>query len=208
MSNVLILAIVQKGKAQAMIAQAKLAGSDGGTILFARGTASSSLLSVLGLGDSHKEVLLVLAAEEKCEAIIHAMEEVPRLCGLIATVNCTRSFLQQTTCTSKKEPIMEGEWEIINVICNQGYAEEIMEAARNAGAGGGTVLNGRGTGTPDDVKFFGTSLVPEKEMLLILVDKQKVDGVFTAITSLSCLHETGSGIVYTLPVSNFKILGE
>ena len=103
---------------------------------------------------------------------------------------------------------MEEKWEIINIICNQGYAEEIMEAARNVGAGGGTILNGRGTGTPDDLKFFGVSLVPEKEMLLILVDKQKVDEVFAAVTSLPCLKETGSGIAYTLPVSNFKILGE
>lgn len=103
---------------------------------------------------------------------------------------------------------MDTGWKMINVICNQGYSEEVMQAAREAGAGGGTVMSGRGTGTPEDVKFFGVSLVPEKEMLLILVDDKKHDAVFDAIVALPCLKEKGSGIVYTMPVTRFEILGQ
>ncbi len=62
---------------------------------------------------------------------------------------------------------MESGYTLITVIVNSGYAEAVMAAARSGGASGGSILNARGTGTEEDVKFFGITLVPEKEMLLI-----------------------------------------
>ena len=63
--------------------------------------------------------------------------------------------------------------ELIVVIVNKDFADDVMHAARKAGAGGGTVINARGTAREEDAKFFGVQIVPEKEMLMILVDSDK-----------------------------------
>ncbi|MFA6784557.1 MAG: P-II family nitrogen regulator, partial [Sphaerochaeta sp.] len=97
---------------------------------------------------------------------------------------------------------------LIQVVCNSGYAEDVMDVARKAGAGGGTIVDGRGTSKPDDVKFFGASLVPEKELLLILVEQEKSESVFSAITSMPGMQEPGNGIVFSLPVDRFVPLGK
>lgn len=103
---------------------------------------------------------------------------------------------------------MNSDWELIQVICNSGFAEDVMDIARKAGAGGGTIVDGRGTSKPDDLKFFGASLVPEKELLLILVEREKSDKVLTAITAIPFMQQEGNGIVFTMPVDRFIQFGE
>ena len=83
-----------------------------------------------------------------------------------------------------------------------------MAAARKAGAGGGTVLNARGTAREDDVKFFGMHIVPEKEMLMIVTEHEKKAAVIEAIRTLPCLEQTGSGITFSAGVENFTVLGK
>ena len=63
---------------------------------------------------------------------------------------------------------MPSGYKLITVIVNSGYADDVMAVAKKAGASGGTILGARGTGTEEDVKFFGITLVPEKEILLIV----------------------------------------
>ena len=70
------------------------------------------------------------------------------------------------------DAMSEGKQTLISVILNKGYADDAMAAARKAGAGGGTVINARGTAREDDAKFFGMHIVPEKEMLMISADKK------------------------------------
>jgi nitrogen regulatory protein PII len=96
---------------------------------------------------------------------------------------------------------------LITSILTRGQADDIMLVARQAGATGGTILNARGTGTEDDVKFFGISLVPEKEMLLIVAHNDHVQAVLEALRKLPIFNEPGGGIVYTTPVEEFYILG-
>ena len=95
---------------------------------------------------------------------------------------------------------------MITIIVNIGYADDIMDAARKAGARGGTVTHARGTGTADDVKFMGVEIVPEKEMILILSEAEQAEKIISAISSLKCLDEPGIGIIYTQDVSDFKNL--
>ena len=96
---------------------------------------------------------------------------------------------------------------LITCILTHGLADEIMSTARQVGAGGGTVLSARGTGTEDDVKFFGISLVPQKEVLLIVAQNELVQAILDALRESTILSEPGSGIVYTTPVNQFFVLG-
>ena len=95
---------------------------------------------------------------------------------------------------------MEFTHECIICIVNSGYSETVMEAAREAGAGGGTVINARGTATKDAEKFFGITVHPEKEMVMILVDSEKRDGVLHALYKKVGLETKGQGIAFALPV--------
>ena len=82
-----------------------------------------------------------------------------------------------------------------------------MVTARKAGASGGTVINAHGTSTEDDVKFFGAPLVPEKEILMIVMEKEKADSVVEAISSMEILKKKGMGIIFSIPVRTFSNLG-
>ena len=103
---------------------------------------------------------------------------------------------------------MEKARYLISVILNKGYADDAMEAAREAGAGGGTVINARGTAREDDEKFFGVHIVPEKEMLVMVVEEDKKTAVLNAIRDLKCLSEPGSGIAFCSSVDDFTLLGK
>ncbi len=103
---------------------------------------------------------------------------------------------------------MESGYTLISVIVNAGYADDVMAAARKAGAKGGTILNARGTGTEEDVKFFGIILVPEKEMLMVVAENDKVRDIAAAVSAVPTLSEPGGGIVYTMNVEQFILLGQ
>ena len=103
---------------------------------------------------------------------------------------------------------MESGYTLITVIVNSGYAEAVMAAARGAGASGGSILNARGTGTEEDVKFFGITLVPEKEMLLIVSENEKVAAIVEAVSGVETLNKPGGGVLFTMNVDEFILLGQ
>ena len=102
----------------------------------------------------------------------------------------------------------EDNYQMINIIVNKGYAEEAMAAARKAGAGGGTIIGARGTAKEGDAAFFGMKIVPEKEMLMILVPAEKKAAVVEAVTALPCFAEAGSGIIFCNEAQDFTLLGK
>ncbi|MDD2569243.1 MAG: P-II family nitrogen regulator [Clostridia bacterium] len=94
------------------------------------------------------------------------------------------------------------EFELIITIVNRGFADLVMDAAKAAGAHGGTVLYGRGAGIHEAEKFFGVSIEPEKEVVLVLLPKQDKDAVMRAITKGAGLNSEGKGLTFSLPVDD------
>ena len=92
--------------------------------------------------------------------------------------------------------------ELIFCIVNNGFTDLVMDAARKAGARGGTIFHGRGTGSPEMQKFFGISVSPEKEIVIILAETSIKDGILKAINKAAGLETKGQGIAFTLPVSD------
>jgi len=86
MRNTLLFAIVEEGKSDALMQVAKKAGSTGGTILTGRGTASSSLLCILGLGDSHKEILMTMVSDAVKDEVFKAICNDHHVHGVLAAV--------------------------------------------------------------------------------------------------------------------------
>ena len=91
-------------------------------------------------------------------------------------------------------------YDLIITIVTRGFADSVMDAAKAAGAFGGTVLYGRGTGIHEAEKFFGIIVQPEKELVLILAENGKKNDIMTAICKGAGLHKEGKGICFSLPV--------
>jgi nitrogen regulatory protein PII len=100
------------------------------------------------------------------------------------------------------------DYSLIMFIVNKGYADELMTAARKAGATGGTVLHARGTGKEEDVKFFGITLVPEKEILLIVAENSHSEAIVAAIKAVPELNQAGAGIAVKIDAQEFFVLGK
>ena len=90
--------------------------------------------------------------------------------------------------------------DLILTIVNRGFADEIMTAAKKAGAFGGTVVNARGTGTNELQEFFGALIQPEKELVMILTEREKRNQIMTAICKDAGIDKEGMGISFSLPV--------
>jgi len=98
---------------------------------------------------------------------------------------------------------MESNDVLITFIVSHGDACDVMTAAREAGAKGGTILDGHGTLREDDVQFFGVTLVAEKELLLIVAEKDVAENILNAVKKLSVFKKAGGGIIYTTEVKRF-----
>lgn len=97
---------------------------------------------------------------------------------------------------------MEKKGELIVVIINKGYSDLAIEAARKAGARGGTILNARGTGNKNMEELFGVAIQPEKEIILIVVDKSIKEDCLNSIYEACGLDTKGHGIAFAMEVDN------
>lgn len=97
---------------------------------------------------------------------------------------------------------MEYTHELIVCIVNAGFSDTVMDAAKEFGARGGTVIHGRGTANKEAEKFFQITIQPEKELVLILVPKKLRDDILHALYKAVGLKTEGQGIAFSLPVDN------
>ena len=98
--------------------------------------------------------------------------------------------------------------ELIVCIVNAGFSQNVMEAARSAGAQGGTVLRARGSANPEAEEFFNINVQPDKEVLLILEPKAIKDDVLKAIYKNCGLADEAKGIAFSLPVNRTTTIKE
>ena len=90
--------------------------------------------------------------------------------------------------------------ECIVCIVNTGFSESVMDAARECGARGGTVIHGRGTANQEAEQFFGISIQPDKEIVLLVVPHELTDPILHALYRAVGLKTPGQGIAFSLPV--------
>ncbi len=96
-------------------------------------------------------------------------------------------------------------YEVIFCIINAGYSELVMDAAKEVGARGGTVMHAKGTANKEAEQFFNISIQPDKEVVMILVPTEIKDDVLHAIYKNAGLKSEGSGIAFSMPAN--KVVG-
>ena len=92
--------------------------------------------------------------------------------------------------------------EVILCIVNSGFSDEVMDAAREFGARGGTVIRARGTASQEAEKLFNIAIQPEKEIVMILIESNLKNDILHAIYQKVGLNTPGQGIAFTLPVES------
>ena len=92
--------------------------------------------------------------------------------------------------------------EVVFAIVNSGFAEDVMEVAREQGVRGGTILNARGVVNEEAAAFFGITLHADKEILMMVVEKDLRDQVLNAIYKEMGMAKKAKGIAFSLPVSD------
>lgn len=231
----LLICLVGRGKGEDLVDVAKKAGARGGTISLGRWVSGSKIMQALFLADIWQEIVFTIMGRE-IDKVLPAIREAAarrpgRLGGMAMVLDVPSLILRRgqqqppalkgaqnettgggaasdTQNMESRSDKMESGHKLITVIVNTGFADDVMKAAREAGATGGTILNARGTGTEDDVKFFGITLVPEKEMLYIVAASDKVEDIVKAVSSVPKLCEPGGGIIFCTEVEEFIILGK
>ena len=97
---------------------------------------------------------------------------------------------------------MEFAYEAIFCIVNDGYSEAVMDAAKKYGARGGTVINARGTAGKEAEAFFGITVQPEKEIVMIVVPAECKENILKALYDEVGLNTLGQGIAFSMPVDS------
>ncbi len=91
---------------------------------------------------------------------------------------------------------------MIMAIVNQGFSEEVMAAAKKAGATGGTVFQSRRVGSEYTIQFWGITIQPEREVVLILSSKENKLEIMKNIGKSCGMQSEAHGIVFSVPVDS------
>jgi nitrogen regulatory protein PII len=191
-----------------------------------RGTASSEILDLLGIGAGDKAVMICLEQKVMVPVLMKEVQKKLRRsspgAGIAFTVPLSaindpvmlifkQSILKnekiaaENSGTDSRGRNMENNaitHDLIVAVVNHGYSDELMNTARGAGASGGTVINARGQAHEGAVKFFGIPVQDEKEMILILTGREKKVPLMKAICEAHGLNSSAQGIIFSLPVDN------
>lgn len=179
------------------------------TVMYGTGTASNSILEYFGLNEIHKTLILSIVPTTNSKHILKALcdeTDIDEPGGGIAftiPVSSSVKYIEDFYKNKYMEDIeMEyANQELIITITNEGYAENVMNAAKSVGAPGGTTIYGRGLETEKIIKFLGISIEPEKDIVLILAPNDKKNDIMNKIVEKCGLTTIGAGICFSLPVS-------
>ena len=179
------------------------------------GTASSQVLDYFGLDGSERGIMFHFVTKAKWKNVKRQLQlqmkiDLPGV-GIafivpISSIGGKRAleFLTygQEFVKGDESSLKGTKYELLVAIANQGYMEQVMDAARKVHAAGGTVIHAKGTGGDHAEKFLGVSLVPEKEMVFIVAKTEHKKAIMESIMKEAGLNTDAKAIVFSLPVTD------
>lgn len=186
-----------------------------GFITLGSGTASSEILDYFGLDGTEKGILFHVITAETWKGLKRQLRlkmniDVPGV-GItflipLSSIGGKKALNYLTSgqefVLGEESSLQDTKYELLVVIANQGYTDLIMNAARKVHASGGTVIHARGTGGKMAEKFLGVTLVPEKEMVFIVVRKDQKNNIMRSIMDEAGTTTPAGAIVFSLPVTD------
>jgi len=181
------------------------------------GTAKSVIYDILGYTGPKKIVTVSIQTEKMSNYFLNRLQSEVDFdkpgTGVACTISLSSiSSILSTTIKEADENLKMGSDEmtaaprephhLIITIVNSGFFEPVMEAAKAAGATGGTLVHARGLGSKEAVKYLGITIQPEKDLVLILAPQEKRRAIMESITREAGLNTAGKGICFSLPVNH------
>lgn len=190
----------------------------GNSVLFGtlgKGTATSAILDYFGIEATEKLVTFSIVTNQMWKKLKNGLIDKVRIdvpgtgiafivpMGSIGGKKVLQFLIQGQEFEKEEESELKGtEHELIIAIANQGCMDSVMEAARSANAGGGTVIHAKGTGMATAEKFLGVSLAAEKEIVFIVARTEEKNAIMKAIMEKSGLDSKDKAMVFSLPVTS------
>lgn len=191
-----------------------------------KGTASSEMMDLLGLGSTAKLISIGIMPKLLADKMLAKLDSTLGLgepgTGIAFTTTITgvsaltmkaaseyvrRDFFEKME-SDAKQTTARSKASLIIAIINQGYSEDVMDAAREFGARGGTVLHARQAGGEAIMNFLGVAIQEEKEMVLIIASTDEKASIMRAIGEKWGIHSGAQGFVISTPIDSIVGLGE
>lgn len=184
--------------------------------MWAQGTASSEVMDILGLGNSEKRMLLCVLPKTVADVMLLKLHKLLRMSmvnsGIAYTIpvnaasriafRMLEGLSEEETERKETKPVSEKKNAMIAAMVNLGYSEDVMAAARAAGAGGGTVIHSRSVVDDSALPHVGAELAEEKDIVLIVANAETKTAIMQAISEKCGIHSEAKGIVYSFPIDN------
>ena len=181
----------------------------------ASGTAASEMLNYFGLEESEKVVIFAFVTRELWRTVKEGLQKQLRIdvpgTGIAFIIPLSSiggkkqlQFLTEYQNFTKGEEstLLDTKYELLVAIANQGYTDLIMDAAREVGAAGGTVIHAKGTGMEGAERVLGVALGSEKEMVFIVAKREHKNTIMRAIMKKAGMESKAKSIVFSLPVTS------
>lgn len=208
----LVMAILERDRREEMEAIFESMDLPLALTVMGSGTATMELLSLYGLVATEKAVLSTIADAEQTQQLMRMAKrklyiDIPGN-GIMMSVpiksiggGLTMAYLTNNKTHTGEKPKMHFDHELIYTIINEGYSDMVMAAARPAGATGGTVISGKGTGIRKSEKFMGISLADEKDVVMIVAPADKKAAIMKEIIEKAGASSPAGAMCFSLPVS-------
>jgi len=205
----LYVAIVEFGTGSRIVKCGKSLGLLGGFILLGKGTVRPGILSLLGLDEIRKEIIIMGGPKETVD---HAMKTIGDKFnmakpgrGIAMSIPITGimggpngALINQNTDKGGKDSM----YNLIYAIVDMGKADDVVEAAKRGGSTGATIMTGRGTGEHEKLeKVFAMEIEPQKEIVLILSNAGKVASITDSIRQSLDIDDPGHGVIFTVNIN-------
>ncbi|GEL78742.1 P-II family nitrogen regulator [Tenuibacillus multivorans] len=199
----LVCIIVNFGLGSKVLQTAKKHGMRGGTVLLGKGTIKNHLLELLAINDVKKEIVLMGSDRKTVNYVLEKLDQKFKFSkpnhGIAFTTSINRVIGARSL---KSDHMLERRgadqkmYHAITVIIEKGNAEDVIDAASEAGSKGGTIINGRGSGIHETSKLFSMNIEPEKEIVMILSERDSTDAIVSSIRKKLKIDEPGNGIIF------------
>lgn len=182
------------------------------------GTAPNEMTDILGLGSPDKAILVTALSKSEAEELLKLFKKQLKLgavdSGIAFTLPITGASAlmlhimdklgaerhQNNNTEGKENNQMATTHSLIVATVNQGFCQEVMEAARTAGAGGGTVVHTHRVGNEQEASLWGLSFQEEKDMVIIVADNKNKLDIMNAISEKCGMNSEAKGMVISLPI--------
>ncbi|MGI6225265.1 MAG: hypothetical protein ACOYJ1_03325 [Peptococcales bacterium] len=205
-----VMTIVDKGQADRILDYVEEQGFMRGIVINAHSSADKSNKFFDLIFESEKEIILTFTTHDQTHRLAHLLIKYLNLetsnSGILAILNLQRSVgITLTLKISREEnelDKMENKpgYSAIFAIVEKNMDEAVIRSAEMAGSTGGTIIHARGSCPYHRKNFFFRGVEPEREIVLIIAEDEKIKDICYKIKEDLQLDTPGKGIILVVPL--------